>query len=261
MEKVETRLPITLIEGFQTFGHHPEVSGVVRTLHLIRIGVIREEAEEQIVFLVGQVPDFQLLHLGPDGLRGRQHHGHDHQGSKGVRNARRFEVHLGQGAGRKQPSDQIIQYLERELAGGNQQQEADHHLDPECLGVQTQQEDQRDEESGQEAQPKKVYGRMMAFHPSPEAKPQPFPAAYKARQLTSSFTNQIGPHVVPVFIVPRLRYPGRRQVDGPLGDLVFRLTGPAGQLFNRPSIAITGFKIHAVIDTGGIQSKQPLHAG
>ena len=101
MEKEETLTAITLIECFQAFGHYPEVSGVVRTPHLIRIGVVGEEAEEQIVFLVGQVADFQLLHLGPDRLRVRQHHGHDDQGSKGVGNPRSLEIHLRQSAGWK----------------------------------------------------------------------------------------------------------------------------------------------------------------
>ena len=138
-------------------------------MRLIRIGVVREEAEEQIAFFVGQVPDFQLLHLGPDRLRVRQQHGHNDQRSKGVRNARNLEIHLRQGSGWKQPRDQVIQNLERELADGDQQKEGDHQPDPGRLSAQTEQDDQGDGTAAKEAEPKKVHCRMMAVYPLQDA--------------------------------------------------------------------------------------------
>src|SRR4030042_313067 len=58
MEKEETLRPIPMVEGFEALGHSLEQSFIVLTMRLIRIGVVREEAEEQIAFFVGQVPDF-----------------------------------------------------------------------------------------------------------------------------------------------------------------------------------------------------------
>src|SRR4030043_1780124 len=101
MEKEETLTPISMVESFEALGHSLEQSFVVLTMRLIRIGVVREEAEEEIPFLVGQVPDFQLFHLCPDRLRVYQHHGHNDQRSKCVRNARNLEIHLWKGSGRK----------------------------------------------------------------------------------------------------------------------------------------------------------------
>ena len=58
MEKEETLTTIPMVESFEALGHSLEQSFVVLTMRLIRIGVVREEAEKQIAFFVGQVPDF-----------------------------------------------------------------------------------------------------------------------------------------------------------------------------------------------------------
>jgi len=58
MEKEETLTTIPIVESFEALGHSLEQSFVVCTMHLIRIGVVGEKAEEEIPFLVGQVPDF-----------------------------------------------------------------------------------------------------------------------------------------------------------------------------------------------------------
>ena len=47
-----------MVESFEALGRRLEQSFVILTMRLIRIGVVREEAEEQIAFFVGQVPDF-----------------------------------------------------------------------------------------------------------------------------------------------------------------------------------------------------------
>src|SRR4030042_666307 len=130
MEKEETLPPIPMVDSFEALGRCPEQSFVVLAMRLIRIGVVREEAEEQIAFFVRQVPDFQLFHLRPDRLRIYQHHGHNDQRSKCVRNARNLKIHLWKGSGWKQPHDEVIQNLERELADGDQQKEGDDKPDP-----------------------------------------------------------------------------------------------------------------------------------
>src|SRR5665647_960896 len=60
MEKEETLAAIPVIEAFDAFDGRPEQPLVVRPMHLIRVGVVRKEAEEEIPFLVGQVTDLQL---------------------------------------------------------------------------------------------------------------------------------------------------------------------------------------------------------
>ena len=69
MEQEETPAPVALIEIFDTLDCRPEQQGIVIMPYLMRIGVVREQAEEQIVFLVGQVANFQLLHLGAGSSR------------------------------------------------------------------------------------------------------------------------------------------------------------------------------------------------
>ena len=57
MEKEETLTPIPMVESFEALGRRLEQSFVVLAMRLIRIGVVREEAEEEVAFFVGQVPD------------------------------------------------------------------------------------------------------------------------------------------------------------------------------------------------------------
>src|SRR4030042_4612164 len=54
MEKEETLTPIPMVESFEALGCSLEQSFIALTMRLVRIGVVREEAEEEIPFLVGQ---------------------------------------------------------------------------------------------------------------------------------------------------------------------------------------------------------------
>ena len=146
------------------------------------------------------------------------------------------------------------------MADGDQQKEGDDKLDPGRLPAQTQQHDQGDEYSGEEAEPKKVHCRMMAVYPLQDAETWRLMATEELRKLAPSFTHQISSDVEPPVIFRRFRCGARRQLDGALGDLVFRLTGSTGEFFNRPTIAIACVEIHVGINAGGIESKQPLHA-
>ena len=129
MEQEKTLAAMALVEIFQAFARGLEQPAVVFTRKRGRIGVVREQAEEQICFLVGQVADLQLLHLGPDRLRVHQHHRHDHQGAEGIGNPRILEIHLGQGPGRQKSRDQVIDHLDRQLADRNQQEQQQSKAD------------------------------------------------------------------------------------------------------------------------------------
>src|SRR4030066_356604 len=85
-------------------------------------------------------------------------------------------------------------------------------------------------------------------------------AAYEPRKLAPSFTYEIGPDVDPAVILCRFTCGLRSELDGAFDDLVFRLTGPTRELFNRTAIPIARFEIHLGINTGWIESKQPLPA-
>ena len=100
----------------------------------------------------------------------------------------------------------------------------------------------------------------MAVYPLQDSETRRLMAAYEPRKLAPSLAHQISPDVKPPFILRRFTRGLRRQLDGALGDLVFRLTGPTGEFFNRPTIAIACVEIHLGINAGGIESKQPLHA-
>jgi hypothetical protein len=93
---------------------------------------------------------------------------------------------------------------------------------------------------------------MMAVYPLQDAEAWGFTAACESVKLTPSLANQIGPYVGPPFILGRITYGLRSQVDDALGDPVFRLTGPMGKLLDRATIPITRFEIHLGIDTGWI---------
>jgi len=66
MEKEEPFTTIPAIETFKTFDCSLEQPIISFTDRPIRIGVVSEEAEDQVRFFVGQVPDFQPFHLCPD---------------------------------------------------------------------------------------------------------------------------------------------------------------------------------------------------
>ena len=51
-----------------------------------------------------------------------------------------------------------------------------------------------------------------------------------------------------------------RQIEDALGDLFLRLTGPAGELFNRPPTPVPGVEIQLGIDAGRIEPQHLLHA-
>ena len=101
MEKEEALPPIPVLETFEPFDGSLKQSFISLTVHLVRIGIVREEAEKQIGFFVGQVPDFQLLQFAPDRLLAPQQHWHNDQGSKCIWNPRILEIHLRKGAGWK----------------------------------------------------------------------------------------------------------------------------------------------------------------
>ena len=60
-----------------------------------------------------------------------------------------LEIHLGKGARRKEPHDEIIQDLERELTDGDQKKESHQEADLERLSSQAEQEDQRKKRRGE----------------------------------------------------------------------------------------------------------------
>ncbi len=123
MEQEKSLAAVALVERFQAFFRGLEQPAVVFARKRCRIGVVRKQAEEQIRFLVGQVADLQLLHLGAYPLRIRQHHRHDHQGAEFIGNTGIREIHLGEGPGRQESRDQVIDHLDRQLADRNQQEQ------------------------------------------------------------------------------------------------------------------------------------------
>src|SRR5512139_2298030 len=52
MEEEETLPPIPMVESIEALDHRPEQFFIILKMRLIRIGVVREEAEEQVAFFV-----------------------------------------------------------------------------------------------------------------------------------------------------------------------------------------------------------------
>ncbi|MCX7039615.1 MAG: hypothetical protein NT005_10860, partial [Spirochaetes bacterium] len=108
VEKEETLATIALIEGFEPVDCCLKQGFVFLAVRFFRIRVIREQAEEQIVLSIRQIADFKPVDLRSNRPRVHKQHGHDDQRSKGVGNSRHLEIHLREGAGRKNPHDQVI---------------------------------------------------------------------------------------------------------------------------------------------------------
>ena len=58
MEKEKPLTTVPVIEGFEAVGRSLKQVLVPLAVYLVRIRIVCEEAEEQIVLFVGQVPDF-----------------------------------------------------------------------------------------------------------------------------------------------------------------------------------------------------------
>jgi hypothetical protein len=101
---------------------------------------------------------------------------------------------------------------------------------------------------------------MMAVYPLQDAETWRLMATYEPRKIGPSFAYQIGPDVDPPVISRRFTCGLRSELDGASYNLVFRLTGPTRELFDRTAIPIARVEIHLGIDPGWIQPKQPLHA-
>ncbi len=122
VEQEEARTTVALVEGLQPGYCSPEQPVVFFTVSVVRVGVVREKAEQQVVFPVRQEADFQLLHLRPDCREVLEQHRNDHEGPTRVRNSRRLEIHLGEGSRRKHTHDEVVHDLDGDLAGGDQRE-------------------------------------------------------------------------------------------------------------------------------------------
>ena len=173
---------MALVEFGEGCGRDLQQLLVILTRKRRSVGVIAEQAEEEILFLVGQVADLQLLHLGAHRLRVRQHHRHDHQGAEGVGNSRILEIHFGQGAGRQQPRYQVIDHLDRQLAGRDQEEERQGEKDGgrepfrARTGGQGGAKERPDEQRAQAADPQRIGGGVVAIDPFQGTVPARFPA-------------------------------------------------------------------------------------
>ncbi len=134
-----------------------------------------------------------------------QHHGHDYQRPAGVGNPRNPEIHLRQDARRKEPHHQVIHYLKRELARGNEQEGGDYDQNAGRMCVQAKQDGQGNERRTEESEPEEVYRRVMTISPVQGAETQRLTAPDESRQILPFFADQIRSDVNRPFIFGRNR--------------------------------------------------------
>jgi len=169
VEQQETVAAMALVQFCQACNGLLQKFGVVFPRARGGVGVIREQAEEQIGFLVGQVADLQLFNLVLDRFRVGQHHRYDYQGPEGVGNSGFLKIHFGQGAGRQKTGDQIINGLNRQLADRNQQEQQQSDADRRRRPGVAQGGHQIHEQYGQAADTAGIDSGMVTIDPFQDA--------------------------------------------------------------------------------------------
>ena len=107
----------------------------------MQLGGVREvgkQPEQQVVVPVGQEAHLELFHFIADAVGAHEHHGHDNERPKSVRDARFLKIHLGQCPRRQHSCDQIVDHFDGNLAGRNEQQQREAKPDPLWLSTQAQ---------------------------------------------------------------------------------------------------------------------------
>ena len=131
MEKEKSPRAVAAIQLFNSTHHHAQRRRVSLFFLPHSVTKIREETEQNVAFLVRQIPDLELINLRLDRRRVTQENGHDDERPGLVRYADSHEVQLWQRAWWKESSNEVIHHFHGNLTGRKHEKQDDNRVESE----------------------------------------------------------------------------------------------------------------------------------